>query len=102
MRRANDEAQQARESRQRLETELRQTNGDRQRLESDLRGLRQEMENWKQRALSQPGVAPAPVAPPPAAAKKDEPAEPVIRPIQRPAPSSDLYCLPPRKLRDDF
>lgn len=66
-----------------------------------LRSVRRELETWRQRALATPAptLQPAPVPSQPA------PVEPMVLPSagkpMRPAPSVDLYCLPPRKVWDN-
>lgn len=66
-----------------------------------LQSMRQELETWQQRALA----APAPTPPTLQASPKSAPTKPLNeRPTDkpmRPAPSADLYCLPPRKVRDN-
>jgi len=95
--------QQARTEQKRLEKDLQDVQADRKQLESALQQLRHEMEDWRQRALAQQAVPMQP-EPKPAAQEKEAPAAEPSKPAPaaRPTPSSDLYCLPRRKLRDDF
>ncbi len=103
LQRTEAELQQALREQQRLNSEVQAVQADRRQLENDLQRLRRELEDWRQRALAQQAAAtpakPQPVVPE-TADQKTEAAQ--TSPAARPAPSSDLYCLPRRKTRDEF
>lgn len=100
--RVETDLQQACDKQKHMEIELQAVKADRKQLENDLQRLRRELEDWRQRVPAQQAASNQTDARPAMQENTTttEPSKPA--PSVRPAPSSDLYCLPRRKLHDDF